>query len=98
MQKSPYLHGFYYEIDLLDHVAHAYSEEEIGVGKKVVVIEEGTSLDEKRYFLNYELEGQKIDAYLVNEKDLLISEINKAIIIDENNKIGSDFFYLKEKR
>ena len=98
LAKSPYLHGFYYEIDLSDHTAHAFSEEEIQVGKKVVVIEEGTSLDEKRYFLNYELEGQKIDAYLVNEKDLLISESNKAIIIDENIKIGSDFFYLKEKR
>lgn len=98
LAKSPYLHGFYYEIDLKDHIAHAYSEQEIDINKKVVVIEEGTSLDEKRYFLNYELEGQKIDAYLVNEKDLLISESNRVIIIDENNKIGSDFFYLEEKK
>lgn len=96
--KSPYLNGFYYEIDLLDHIAHAYSEQEIDINKLVVVIEEGTSLDEKRYFLNYELEGQKIDAYLVNEKDLLISESNKIIIIEENNKIGSDFFHLEEKK
>ena len=62
-----------------------------------VVIEEGVSLDEKRYFLNYELEGQKIDAYLVSEKDLSISEINKPIIIEEDIKVGSDFFYLEER-
>lgn len=95
--KTAYLTGFYYEIDLSDHIAHAYSETEIMVGKKVVVIEEGVSLDEKRYFLNYELEGQRIDAYLVSEKDLLISEINKPIIIEEDIKVGSDFFYLEER-
>ena len=95
--KSPYLNGFYYEIDVKDHLVHSYSLEEINVGSKVVVIEEGVSLDEKRYFLNYELEGQIIDAYLVNEKDLLISDNNKAIIIDKESEIGSDFFYLEEK-
>ena len=95
--KSPYLNGFYYEIDVKDHLVHSYSLEEINVGSKVVVIEEGVSLDEKRYFLNYELEGQIIDAYLVNEKDLLISDNNKAIIIDKESEIGSEFFYLEEK-
>ena len=64
----------------------------------VVVITEGVSLDEKRYFLNYDLEGQKIDAYLISEKDLLISESNKAVVIDKKANIGSDFFYLEEKR
>ena len=95
--KTAYLTGFYYDINLSDHIAHAYSEQEIQVGKKVVVIEEGISLDEKRYFLNYELEGQKINAYLVNEKDLSISESDQVIIIEENIKVGSDFFYLEEK-
>ena len=95
--KTAYLTGFYYEINLSDHTAHAYSEHDIPAGKRVVVIEEGVSLDEKRYFLNYELEGQKIDAYLVSEKDLSISELNKPIIIDKDIKIGSDFFYLEEK-
>ena len=95
--KTAYLTGFYYDLNLSDHIAHAYSEQEIQVGKKVVVIEEGISLDEKRYFLNYELEGQKINAYLVNEKDLSISESDQVIIIEENIKVGSDFFYLEEK-
>ena len=63
-----------------------------------MVIQEGTSLDEKRYFINYDLEGQKIDAYLISEKDLLISELDKAIIIEQQADIGSDFFYLEEKR
>ena len=63
-----------------------------------MVITEGVSLDEKRYFLNYDLEGQKIDAYLIGEKDLLISEIDKAVIIDKEAEVGSDFFHLEEKR
>ena len=95
--KSPYLNGFYYEIDLLDHISHAYSSEEIDVNKLVVVIEEGVSLDEKRYFLNYELEGQLIDSYIVNEKDIAMSEENKAIIVEQDTVLGSDFFYLEEK-
>ena len=95
--KSPYLNGFYYEIDLKDHIAHAFSDEEIGINNNVVVIEEGVSINEKQYFLNYELEGQKIDCYLVNEKDLSISDSNKTIIIDKDKNIGSDFFYLEEK-
>ena len=96
--KTPYLTGFLYEIDLKNEVVHAYTDEEIGVNKKVVVIQEGTSLDEKCYFLNYDLEGQKIDSYLISEKDLLISELDKAIIIEQQADIGSDFFYLEEKR
>ena len=96
--KTAYLNGFLYEIDLKNESVHAYTDEEIEVGKKVVVITEGVSLDEKRYFLNYDLEGQKIDAYLISEKDLLISELDKAIIIDKQADIGSDFFYLEEKR
>ena len=95
--KSPYLNGFYYEIDLKTHVAHAFSNEDINVNKKVVVIEEGVSIDEKKYFLNYELEGQIIDCYLVNENDLSISDSNKVIIIDEDKDIGTDFFYLEER-
>lgn len=95
--KTPYLRGFYYEIDIKDKKVHAYSDEEIGVNKNVVIIQEGTNLDEKRYFLNYDLDGFKVDAYLVNEKDLLISESNKTIIVDKKNEIGSDFFYLEEK-
>ncbi len=96
--KTPYLTGFLYEIDLKDRIVHAYTDEEISVNKKVVVIEEGTSLDEKRYFLNYDLEGQKIDAYFISEKDLSISDLNKAIIIEQQADVGSDFFYLEEKR
>ena len=96
--KTAYLNGFLYEIDLKNESVHAYTDEEIEVGKKVVVITEGVSLDEKRYFLNYDLEGQKIEAYLISEKDLLISELDKAIIIDKQADIGSDFFYLEEKR
>ena len=95
--KTPYLKGFYYEIDVKDHVVHSYSEDDIGLDKKVVIIEEGTRLDEKRYFLKYELNGLKVDAYLVNEKDLSISENNKTIIIEDDSEIGSDFFYLEEK-
>ena len=96
--KTPYLHGFLYEIDIKSQIVNAYSDEDIVADKLVVVIQEGTSLDEKRYFLNYDLEGQKIDAYLVSEKDLLISDINKAVVIDHTAEIGSDFFYLEEKR
>lgn len=95
--KTPYLKGYYYEIDLKTHTSHAYSEQDIEVGSSVVVIQEGVRIDEKRYFLNYILEGQLIDSYLVNEKDLLISEKDKVIIIDEDSEIGSDFFYLEEK-
>ena len=98
LAKTAYLTGFLYEIDLNNEIVHAYTDEEIPVGKKVVVIQEGTSLDEKRYFINYDLEGQKIDAYLISEKDLLISELDKAIIIEQQADIGSDFFYLEEKR
>lgn len=96
--KTAYLHGFLYEIDIKDKSVFAYSEEDIEVSKKVVVIQEGTSLDEKRYFLNYELEGQLIDAYLVSEKDLSISDKNKTIIIDNNMKVGNDFFWMEEKK
>lgn len=95
--KTPYLNGFCYNIDLNSHHAYAYSKEEIDVNSKVVVIEEGTSIDEKTYFLNYELEGQKINCYLVNEKDLSISDKDKIIIIDNDKDIGSDFFQLEEK-
>ncbi len=95
--KTPYFKGFYYEIDIKDKIVHAFSDEEIEVDKHVVIIQEGTNLDEKRYFLNYDLNGLVVDAYLVNEKDLLISESNKTIIIDKESKIGSDFFYLEEK-
>ena len=95
--KTAYLKGFCYEIDVKDHLVHSYSEDDISTGNKVVIIEEGTRLDEKRYFLKYDLNGQKIDAYLVNEKDLSISENNKTIIIDDDSEIGSDFFYLEEK-
>ena len=98
LAKSAYLQGFLYEIDINSEIVHAYTDEEIDVGKMVVVITEGVSLDEKRYFLNYDLEGQKIDAYLISEKDLLISESNKAVVIDKKANIGSDFFYLEEKR
>ena len=96
--KTPYLNGFLYEIDLKNEIVHAYTDEEIDVNKKVVVITEGVSLDEKRYFLNYDLEGQKIDAYLIGEKDLSISDSNKAVIINQEAEVGSDFFYLEEKR
>ena len=41
--KTAYLTGFYYEINLSDHIAYAYSEHDIPPGKKVVVIEEGVS-------------------------------------------------------
>ena len=98
LAKTAYLNGFLYEIDIKEANVHAYTDEEIGVGKKVVVITEGVSLDEKRYFLNYDLEGQKIDAYLIGEKDLLISESDKAVIIDKEAEVGSDFFHLEEKR
>ena len=94
--KEPYLKGFYYDIDIKNRIVHAYSEEEINVDNLVVVITEGTSLDEKRYFLNYELEGRLIDSYLVNEKDLSISDSNKIIIIN-NRKVGSDFFWMEAK-
>ena len=96
--KSPYLHGFYYDIDIKKQIVHSYSTQEIAVGKKVVVAIENTILDEKRYFLHYDLEGQQIDAYLVNEKDLSISELDKAIIIEEKCDIGIDFFHLEEKK
>ena len=96
--KTAYLHGFCYEIDIGDKHVHTYSDEELNVGKKVVIIQEGVSLDEKRYFLNYELEGEKIDAYLVNEKDLSISSDNKTIIVDDKLKVGSDFFWMEERK
>ena len=96
--KSPYLNGFYYDIDIKDSIVHSYSLEEIDIGEKVVIIKEGTSLDEKRYFLNYDLEGQKIDAYMVSEKDLSISDLDKTIIIKEKVEVGSDFFYVEEMK
>ena len=96
--KSPYLNGFYYDIDIKDMVVHSYSQEEINVGEKVAIIKEGTSLDEKRYFLNYDLEGQIIDAYMVSEKDLAISNLDKSIIIKEKVEVGSDFFYVEEMK
>lgn len=96
--KSPYLNGFYYDIDIKDSIVHSYSSEEIDIGEKVVIIKEGTSLDEKRYFLNYDLEGQKIDAYMVSEKDLSISDLDKTIIIKEKVEVGNDFFYVEEMK
>ena len=97
--KSPYLHGFCYEIEIGNGIiTKAFSTQEIDVNKKVVIIQEGVSLDEKRYFLNYELEGEKFDSYLVNEKDLLISDSDAVIIVDDNLKTGSDFFWMEEKK
>ncbi|MCR5185134.1 MAG: hypothetical protein K6C32_03540 [Bacilli bacterium] len=96
-EKTPYLHGYYYAIDIKDKIVHSYSNEELDIKTKVVVIQEGTSLDEKRYFLNYELEGQLIDAYIVNEKDLSISENDKIITIDNNRDTGEDFFWTEVK-
>ncbi len=97
--KTPYLHGFSYEIDIgSNKLVHAFSLQEIDINKKVVIIQEGVSLDEKRYFLNYELEGEKFDSYLVNEKDLLISDKDNIIIVDDNVNIGSDFFWMEERK
>lgn len=96
-EKEPYLKGFYYNINIKNRIVNSYSEEDLKLDSEVVVVLEGTSLDEKRYFLNYELEGKLINAYLVNEKDLAISELNKIIIIDDNRKLGSDFFWMEEK-
>lgn len=98
VEKTPYLQGFCYKIDIKNKIVTAFSKEEISLNKKVVVALEGVSLDEKRYFINYDLDGKFIDSYLVNENDLLISEENKVIIIDEDKNIGSDFFWMEEKK
>lgn len=97
ISKDVYLHGFYYDIDIKDKIVHSFSKENIPLSSKVVIIQEGVSLDEKRYFLEYELEGRKIDAYLVSENDLAISEEDKTILIKENRELGSDFFWMEEK-
>ena len=96
--KTAYLKGFYYEIDIKGTIVHSYSEEEIDIGERVVVVQEGVSLDEKRYFLKYELEGQLIDSYLVKENDLSISDSNKIILIKDACNIGDDFFYVEERK
>ena len=96
--KRPYLDGFHYQVDIKTKTVNCFSEDELEVNDKVVIIQEGISLDEKRYFLNYNLHGLLIDAYLLKENDLSISDSSKTIRVDEELEIGSDFFWMEERK
>ena len=63
---------------------------------KVVIAIPGTRLNNYQLIKEFNKDGVNFDSYICNEKDLLISQEDKVLILDKKEEIGKDFFTMEE--
>ena len=62
----------------------------------MVIAISGTRLNNYQLIKKFNKDGVNFDSYICNEKDLLISQDDKVLILDKKEEIGKDFFTMEE--